>query len=265
MSLLTPTTDAGRAGLAALLAQPSSALIALDFDGTLAPIVPRPETARPSPATLSVLRAVGQKFGHVAILTGRPAGWLVDDAGLGDIAGLVILGQYGAQRWAGNELREAEPAPGLAAVREALPDLVAGRQARIEDKRLSIVVHTRGADHPDAELAALTAPVRALAVEHGLEAHPGRAVVEIRPPGFDKGGALTALAEEYDAAAVLFIGDDLGDLPAFEAVESMRDRGRPGLTVCSGSAEVTQVAERADLVVDGPQGVVELLSGLVSA
>lgn len=265
MTLPAPTTDAGRAGLAALLTAPSRALVALDFDGTLAPIVARPEDARPLPATLDVLRAVGQKFGHVAIVTGRPADWLVDVAGLGDIPGLVIAGQYGAQRWAAGELREADPAPGLAAVREGLPGLVIGRQARIEDKRLSIVVHTRGVDHPDAELAALAAPIRALAVQHGLAAHRGRAVVEIRPPGFDKGRALTVLVEEHDASAVLFIGDDLGDLPAFTAVEALRAGGRPGLTVCSGSTEVTEVAERADLVVDGPEGVVDLLTALVAA
>lgn len=262
MNLPTPTTEAGRAGLAALTGEPSRALLALDFDGTLAPIVELPEDARPLPAALAALQAVGETYGHVAIVTGRPADWLVDVAGLGSVPGLVIAGQYGAQRWAAGELREAEPAPGLAAVRASLPGLVAGRQARIEDKRLSIVVHTRSAEHPDAELAALAAPVRELARLHGLQAHPGRYVVEVRPPEFDKGGALRALVGEYDPAAVAFVGDDLGDLPAFAVVESLRAAGRPGLTVCSGSTEAAQVAERADLVVDGPAGVVDLLTAL---
>jgi len=239
--------------------------VAVDFDGTLAPIVERPEDARPLPATLGVLRGVAQAFGQVAIVTGRPADWLVDVAGLGAVPGLVIAGQYGLQHWAAGVLREAEPSAGLAAVRVGLPGLVAGRQARIEDKGLSIVVHTRGAEHPDAELAALAAPIRGLAARHGLEAHPGRHVVEIRPPGADKGATLTALIGQFEPNAVLFIGDDLGDLPAFAVVESGRARGRPGLTVCSASTEASQVAARADLVVDGPAGVVDLLAGLVSA
>lgn len=265
MTLPVPTTEAGQAGLAALLSEPSEALVALDFDGTLAPIVARPEDARALPAGLAVLQTMGNTFGQVAIVTGRPAEWLVDVAGLGDVPGLIILGQYGAQQWAAGVLQEAEPAAGLDAVRAELPGIVADRQARIEDKRLSIVVHTRGADDPDVELAALAAPVRELATQHGLEAHRGRAVVEIRPPGFDKGGALSALVLEHDPSVVLFIGDDLGDLPAFDVVESMRSQGRPGLTVCSGAAEVTAVAERADLVVDGPPGVIALLTALEQA
>jgi len=89
--------------------------------------------------------------------------------------------------------------------------------------------------------------------------------VEIRPPGFDKGAALIAVVREHDPNAVLFVGDDLDDLPAFAVVESLRARGRPGLTVCSGAVEVTQVAGRADLVVDGPAGVVDLLTALTVA
>ena len=67
---------------------------------------------------------------------------------------------------------------------------------------------------------------------------------------------------EYDAGAVLFAGDDLGDLAAYAAVEELRAQGVPGVTVCSRSAEVTALAERADLVVDGPAGVVALLREL---
>jgi trehalose 6-phosphate phosphatase len=78
----------------------------------------------------------------------------------------------------------------------------------------------------------------------------------------DKGHALSLFLAERAARSVLFAGDDLGDLAAFEAV---RASGLPGVTVCSGSAEVAELAERADIVVDGPDGVVALLSELVSA
>jgi trehalose 6-phosphate phosphatase len=87
-------------------------------------------------------------------------------------------------------------------------------------------------------------------------------VLELRPPGMDKGHALSLFLAERSARSVMFAGDDLGDLAAFEAV---RASGRPGVTVCSGSAEVTELAERADIVVDGPDGVVALLEELTSA
>jgi len=84
-------------------------------------------------------------------------------------------------------------------------------------------------------------------------------VVELRPPGFDKGGVLRRLAAAARPSAVLFVGDDLGDIPAFAAVEALRAAGTPGLTVASASPEAAAVADRADVAVDGPAGVVELL------
>lgn len=91
---------------------------------------------------------------------------------------------------------------------------------------------------------------------------PGRLVLELRPPGMDKGVALLEYVRETGASAVLYAGDDLGDLPAFAAVDKLRSDGVPGLLVCSGSDEVTELRERADVVVDGPEGVVRLLRAL---
>ena len=88
-------------------------------------------------------------------------------------------------------------------------------------------------------------------------------MLELRPPGFDKGGALRSLCEPLPEA-VLFAGDDLGDLPAFDAVDVLRARGVAGLTVCSGSDEgPAALRDRADVVVDGPAGVVALLRSLL--
>jgi trehalose 6-phosphate phosphatase len=78
----------------------------------------------------------------------------------------------------------------------------------------------------------------------------------------DKGVALLEYVREIDATSVLYAGDDLGDLPAFAAVDTLRSDGTPGLLVCSGSDEVTELRERADVVVDGPEGVVDLLRAL---
>jgi trehalose 6-phosphate phosphatase len=60
----------------------------------------------------------------------------------------------------------------------------------------------------------------------------------------------------------MFAGDDLGDLAAFAAVATWRESGRPGLTVCSASTEVNDLAAEADLVVAGPGGISALLAAL---
>jgi trehalose 6-phosphate phosphatase len=90
-------------------------------------------------------------------------------------------------------------------------------------------------------------------------------VIELRPQGMDKGQALRTLVQQRRPSAIMFCGDDLGDVAAFDAVRELRGESVPGLTVFSGSAEVTALAEAADLVVDGPDGVVALLASLAAA
>jgi trehalose 6-phosphate phosphatase len=257
-------TAAGRAGLRALLTEPARALVALDYDGTLAPVVPRPEDAVPAGGAVEVLRELAARVRGVALVTGRPADVVVELAGMHDVPGLVVQGQYGAERWERGQTRRPEPLPGIGVLRRELPGLVEQHGAHLEDKGLSLVVHTRRAPDPVGALAALRPRLTELAAAHGLEAHPGRLVVELRPPGHDKAGALLALCDPLPGA-VLFAGDDVGDLAALDAVDELRRRGVPGLTVCSGSAESpAELARRADVVVDGPVGVVALLRELAA-
>jgi trehalose 6-phosphate phosphatase len=134
--------------------------------------------------------------------------------------------------------------------------------AYVEDKGRAIAVHVRRTADPAAAFDLLAPRLRGLAGELGLVVEPGRMVMELRPAGGDKGDALRGLVAEAPRSAVVFVGDDLGDLPAFAAVETLRAGGLPGLLVCSGSTEVAEVAERADLVVEGPAGVAALLQAL---
>ena len=117
---------------------------------------------------------------------------------------------------------------------------------------------------PDArEAFARLLPVLTEAAEaRNLTVEPGRMVIEIRASGMDKGVALRALVEEYDARAVVFVGDDLGDVPAFEAVAGLRAQGMPTLLVCSGSDEESTLRDLADVVVAGPDGVMAFLRRL---
>jgi trehalose 6-phosphate phosphatase len=273
--LPTPVTRAGRDGLGAILANPGKAVIGLDFDGTLAPIVADPEQARAHPDAVPALARLAPKVAAVAVVTGRPAEVAVRHGGFAGVPGLehlVVLGHYGAERWdaVSGEVTAPAPHPGVAAVRAELPgflDRAGAGQAQgtwIEEKGRALAVHTRRASDPQAAFEALRGPLGDLAARHGLIVEPGRLVLELRPPGMDKGVALSGYVREISAGAVLYGGDDLGDLPAFGAVEKLRSDGVPGLLVCSGSDEVTELRERADLVVDGPAGVVHLLSALAA-
>ena len=91
---------------------------------------------------------------------------------------------------------------------------------------------------------------------------PAKSSIEIRSGDMDKGIAVQRLVEEYDAQGVLFVGDDLGDVPAFEAVAKLRDQGLPTMLVCSGSDEESTLRDLADLVVAGPDGVMAFLRRL---
>ncbi|MFR0353362.1 trehalose-phosphatase [Streptomyces sediminimaris] len=271
--LPTPATRAGREGLAAILADPGKTVVGLDFDGTLAPIVADPEQARAHPEAVPALAALAPKVASVAVVTGRPAGVAVRNGGFAGVPGLehlLVLGHYGAERWdaVSGEVSAPAPHPGVAAVRAELPGVLdregAWQGTWIEEKGRAVAVHTRRAADPQAAFEALRAPLADLAARHGLIVEPGRLVLELRPPGMDKGVALLEYVRETGASAVLYAGDDLGDLPAFSAVDRLRADGVPGLLVCSGSDEVTRLRERADVVVDGPAGVVRLLRGIAA-
>jgi trehalose 6-phosphate phosphatase len=269
---IEPRTETGRAALRAIEADPATCLVAFDFDGTLAPIVADPAQARAHPEAIDALSALSRHVGQIAVITGRPAATAVEYAGLRaapDLGRVVVLGHYGLERWDAttDEVTAPPPPPGVEQARHRLPEVLAehdAAQAYVEDKGSALGVHTRRLPDPQAAFERLREPLRRLADELGLTVEPGRLVLELRPPGVDKGAALRALVKEVGARAVMFAGDDLGDLAAFDAVDEFRRTGGAGLLVCSGSTEERALADRADLVVDGPAGVVALLRDLTA-
>ncbi|MDL4772719.1 trehalose-phosphatase [Actinomadura xylanilytica] len=269
-------TAAGTDGLDAIRADPAAAVLGFDFDGTLAPIVDDPAAARAHPAAAAALARLVPLVGALVIVTGRPAALAVEYGGFAGIDGLVVLGQYGLERWESGVLTVPEPPPGVAEARAKLPGVLeaagAPPEVFVEDKGQALAVHTRRCAEPEVALERLRGLLAALAERTGLAVEPGRLVLELRPPGMDKGMALRSFVDARRAApgapaglpgAVLFAGDDLGDLAAYDAVDGFRARGVPGVKVCSGSAEVTALADRADVIVDGPAGVVAFLGTLL--
>lgn len=263
-------SQVGRDALQAILAAPQETLIALDFDGTIAPIVDDPESAYADEAAVAALGRLGAQVLAIVVITGRPVrtavrlGHFTDHPGL---RSMVVIGQYGVERWnAEGDAYEVPPdPPSVAEAAAELPSILdeLGLGAvRIEDKGRAIGVHTRGLDDPAAAYEALGRPLLTLAGRHGLLLEPGKNVWELRAAGIDKGAALRSIVAETGARQVIFAGDDLGDLPAFQAVRELRDEGVPGLLVSSASTEEDALTAIADVVVDGPPGVARWLNAL---
>jgi trehalose 6-phosphate phosphatase len=252
-------------------------VVALDFDGTLSPIVEDPASATIHPDAPTALGDLAPHVRAVVVITGRPARQVVELGhlealadGLPTEAHLAVMGQYGQERWDSNSREFTSPAPpeGLLTFREELPRLLAEQDADdalVEEKGLAIAVHTRQLPDPKAAFARLAVSLADAVERHDLHLEPGRLVLEVRSAGMHKGIALREALETYEGTGVVFVGDDLGDLKAFQAVEDLREHGLPSLLVCSSSDEQEALAELADVVVEGPPGVVDLLEGLAAA
>jgi trehalose 6-phosphate phosphatase len=250
----------------ALRAVLPSALVALDFDGTLAPISPHPEDARPVAGVRQLLDDVRATGAALAIVTGRSVDTLLRISGFAAVPGLVVYGLHGVERWENGQLRAPATPAGIVELRLSLPGIVAsvgGDPAIwIEDKELSLVVHTRLTAEPDRLTEVLRAPVTAVATAAGLEVRPGKEVLEIVIPGTDKGTAVCELITDR-TAGVFYAGDDVGDRPAMRAVNAWSEcTGHPKLTVAVGPAGTGPLRALADLTVPDPRSLVALMREL---
>jgi trehalose 6-phosphate phosphatase len=234
--------------LAEVSAHLAEAAILLDFDGSLAPIVDDPAAARPLPDAAPVLTELCDRAGAVAVITGRPEPFIRDVL---DVPRLEVVGLYGLS---------AMP-PLDADVRAALARIAGSEPGvELEDKGVSIAMHTRRAPDPEAALGRIREPIDRVAETHGLTAFEGKLVVEVSPPGARKGAAVQQLLDRLRPRAALYAGDDLPDLEAFDAL------ARAGITMCRvavvGSGTPERLIEVADVEVDGPLGLLELLRAL---
>jgi trehalose 6-phosphate phosphatase len=270
-------SDAGPDRYAAVVRAGRRLVVALDFDGTLSPIVDDPDVAHIHAAAADVLVALAAEVRAIAVVTGRPARQVLALGGLDEVGDaiaahdreLVVLGQYGNERWTSVHRRVVtpKPPPGLSGLIRDLPRLLRAANAAdawIEEKGLAVAVHTRRLEDPGAAFERLLPVLEEAAAERRLAVEPGRFVIEVRAAGMDKGKAVRALVSEFEAGAVVFVGDDLGDVPAFRAVQEERAAGRAALLVFSGSPEQAALRELADVEVAGPDGVIAFLRDLAA-
>jgi trehalose 6-phosphate phosphatase len=271
------TSDEARGRYDALVAAAGDVVVGLDFDGVLSPIVDEPSEAHIHPEAAEVLVALSDVVRAIAVVTGRPARQALALGGLdevGDAIGdhgkeLFLFGQYGNERWSSTQRRVVSPRPpqGLSTFERELPGLLRRADAagaHVEEKGLAVAVHTRRLDDATGAFERLLPLMRELATRHGLVVEPGRNVIEVRAAGMHKGNAVETLVREQSAGGFLFAGDDLGDVEAFEAVAALRERGLPTLLVAAASEEQTALVPLADVVVPGPDGVLDLLRRLTA-
>jgi trehalose 6-phosphate phosphatase len=245
-----------------LLDDPGEAGIFCDFDGCLAPIVPDPEAARAVRGATAVLGRLARRFKVVAVVSGRSA---ADLSRRVRVPGVRILGLHGMEEARDGVITvvpEAEAARDAveAAVR-SLGDALRGvRGAVLEHKGLALAVHFRRAADPEEAERTAAPLVRDAAARNGLVVVPGRRILEVRPAGGgDKGDAVRRVVAAESLAGALVAGDDVGDLPAFDAVDELDVRVR--VAVASDEAP-PELVERADLVLRSPAEFVSLLRRL---
>lgn len=227
--------------------------VLLDFDGTLSPIVARPELARIRDGARDAIARLVGRYAVVAIVSGRTGDQLRELVG---VEGVRLAALYGL----------AEDAPPLSSqlidsVRAAAA-AIAG--TRVEPKGGSVAVHFRAAEDPVAAHAGLIEALTPIATDAHLELLPGKMVLELVPAGRPlKEGAVERIVEEDRLDAVLYAGDDVADIRAFEALDRLAERGVRTLKVSVHGRETpVALSDAADVVVDGPAGLVTLLRGL---
>ena len=246
-----------------LTQDPRRSGIFLDVDGTLAPIVGRAEDAKVPEETSRVLGVLARRYGCVACISGRAASEARRLVGVGAI---TYAGSHGAELLEPGDSK-ATILPAFADWAPRVQEFVRARderdlrilRVRIEDKGPIVALHWRGVPDEDGARARLEGVAQEAEAE-GLHIHWGRKVLEIRPPvEVNKGQAVTELVRRHDLRAALFAGDDATDLDAFDALDALPAAVRVGVRSSEGPAAIV---ERADLVVDGPEGFVAVLEAL---
>jgi trehalose 6-phosphate phosphatase len=236
--------------LVRLRSQPEQAAVLLDIDGTLAPIVERPEDAAVPEETRAELERLAGRYGLVGCVSGRSSADARRLVGLDDIEYVGVHGLEGdpdAERFA----------PQIEAFAERIvwPWTVESKAG------VTLAFHYREAsDQADAQRRA--EEVARAAEEAGLRPQQGRRIMEVGPPvDVDKGTGVRRLLEGRPLTRALYAGDDTTDLDAFRGLD---EAGlEVALKVSVGSPEMNpRLLTEADLVVDGPGELLQLLRTL---
>lgn len=226
----------------------------------LSEIVDDPADAVSFDGAIERLAALRERFGVVAVVSGRPVDFLEERVP----ASLDLVGLYGLEMRRDGDRVDVD---GSGAWREVVADTATHATARgpegmaVENKGLSLTLHYRQAPELEKQVVRWAA---AEASRSGLSPRPAKMSVELHPPiALDKGTAIESLADGL--RAVLYAGDDVGDLPGFDALDRLAEAGLAVVRVAVRSEEAPdELLERADVVVDGPKGFRDLCDDLLA-
>lgn len=233
-----------------------------DFDGTLTPIFDDPRDTVLSSAMRDTLSELSGKLELVAVVSGRDMRTLREMVGLKSV---TYVGNHGLEVWRARGARaerEAQVADGLMGDVEKGVGGIGVSGLSLEDKGMSVAVHYRNAPDPTTARSALSQVLKSLAVARGLEIREGKMVLEIGPrTSVNKGTAVVRLAREFELTGAIFIGDDVTDCDAFDALcELDGERGLKGAAVAVVDRETPEVVLRkADYCLSGVGEVEEFL------
>ena len=259
MTASEPSTS-GFASFAPLVRDRARSGLFVDFDGTLSDIVDDPAAARPHAGAVDALASLAAVFGRVGVVSGRPIDFLAPFFG----DAIALAGLYGLETRVDGVVHHH---PLASSWREAVQDVATYSVARgpagmrVESKGLSLTLHFRGAPQIEHDVRAWA---QKQAARSGLVLRGARMSYELHPPiEADKGTTVIELADGLTAVA--YIGDDLGDLPAFDGLDVLSTRGVDTVRAAVRSAELSpRIVERADVLLDGPAAVVDVLTRLAS-
>jgi trehalose 6-phosphate phosphatase len=271
---VSPESGRGERGaelgpLARLRAEPARAAILTDVDGTLAPIVTRPDEATVPARAAELLTRLSESYGLVGCVSGRRA---EEARGLVGVEGIAYAGNHGLELLLpGDEAPRFDPSlqgrekDAAAFVAELGAEALAGAGLRLEDKGPIQALHWRGAED-ESRAESRAHEIAPGAGRAGLEPRWGRKVLELRPPGGGgKDAAVAALLAVDGVKRAVYAGDDRTDLDAFRRLRELEGEGELEVAVCVGVVSdegPPELVEEADMRVDGPDGWLALLEAL---
>lgn len=238
---------------------PGRCALFTDFDGTLSDIIDDPALVEPIAGAGEVLADLANLLGTVAVVSGRPVGFLERFFA----TPIQLSGLYGLENRTADRLLIDSAALEWLPVMSKTADEAREQfgTESVEDKRYSLTVHYRRSAQDADRIQAWATEV---AARTGLDARGAKMSVELHPPvERSKGDAVSDMLVGMHAA--IYIGDDVGDLPAFARLRDAVDSGeleRAATVLVANHETVPEMHELATDVVDTPEAALEILKKL---
>ena len=213
----------------------------------------RPDLAEPAVGAREALAGLVGRYAIVAVVSGRRSD---EVAALVGVEGVRYEGVYGVEG--------ETTAIGSSVLGRVVSTIASEPAVWAEDKGVSVAVHYRETPDPEAARERLRLGLEAIAAEAGLQLLEGKMVWELVPVGRPlKGGAVERLAADHELDALLYAGDDLVDIGAFEAMDRLAAQGILTVKIAvRGDETPDALLAAADLTVEGPADLIDLLRSL---